>query len=228
MIVAAFLADWLGYGDTGSFGTGQFLLTLMGLIVLLVGLLGERFFALYRDAATILLNTLVLLALVELVAIVIGRTAFQRKHTGIQDLPYYAAQDWSEAYWREANAAENYRYEPYVVWRHRPFSGEMINYDGQGIRQTPGAECGPTAYKVFAFGGSTMLGWGAPDWDTIPAYLQSGFEALVEGPVCVVNLAEDGYGKKVLTSDEQTVRARVDATLAALANAYYETPTMRM
>jgi hypothetical protein len=38
-----------------------------------------------------------------------------------------------------------------------------------------------------------MLGWGSPDWGTIPAYLQAGLEDLVGKPVCVLNLAEDGF-----------------------------------
>jgi hypothetical protein len=193
IIVLAFLADRLGFGDAGSFGIGQFLLALVGFSVLLMGLLGRRFVNLYRDTAIIFLNTLILLALVELTAIVIGRTSFQVKHTGIQDLPYYAAQDWTEAYWQEASPSMGYHYEPYVVWQHLPFSGEMINNDQLGMRRTPGADCVAGAYKVFTFGGSTMLGWGAPDWGTIPAYLQKYFEEFIERPVCVVNMAQDGY-----------------------------------
>lgn len=194
MMALAYLADHLGYGDTGSFGIGQFLLAIAGLAVLLIGLMGRSFFDLYRDAATIMMNTLVLLAFIELVAIIVGRTSFQIKHTSIQDLPYYAAQDWTKTYWREANLSQSYGYEPYIVWRHLPYSSELINYDHQGLRQTPQSDCSVGAYRVFAFGGSTMLGWGAPDWGTIPAYLQRGFEEYLEGPVCVVNLAEDGYG----------------------------------
>ncbi len=193
MMIAAFLADRLGYGDVGSFGIGQLLLALAGLVVSLIGLLGKRFLSLYRQVAVHLLNTLVLLALLELLAILVGRSTFQIRQAGIQDVPYYADQDWSELYWREAGVSESYHYQPYVVWRHLPFSGQMININQEGIRQTPGAECGDGAYKVFAFGGSTMWGWGSPDWGTIPAYLQSGFEALSEGPVCVMNFGEDGY-----------------------------------
>jgi len=193
IIIIAFLADHLGYGDSGSFGIGQFLVALTGLVLLLIGLLGKRFIKFYRDMATLLLNMFVLLACLELGAIIIGRSYFQIKHTAIQDLPYYAAQDWTRTYWQEANLTQSYHYQPYVVWRHLPFSGEMININQEGIRQTPGAECGPTAYKIFTFGGSTMLGWGSPDWGTIPAYLQTGFAALIDRPICVVNLGEDGY-----------------------------------
>jgi len=38
-----------------------------------------------------------------------------------------------------------------------------------------------------------MWGTGSPDWGTIPAYLQKGFEKTRHGPVCVVNFAESAY-----------------------------------
>jgi lysophospholipase L1-like esterase len=58
---------------------------------------------------------------------------------------------------------------------------------------TPGAVCSANSYKVFAFGGSTMWGTGAPDWGTIPAYLEAGLSALRHEPVCVMNFGESGY-----------------------------------
>lgn len=193
LIIIAFLIDRLGYGDPGNFGSGQFLLVIVGLVVFLTGLLGKKIVNFYRGVALILLNTLVLLACLELGAIIVARSLQQVKSAEIQNLPYYAAQDWTQVYWQEAKLAENYAYKPYTIWRHLPFVGQTVNINQEGIRQTPGAECSVGAYKVFTFGGSTMLGWGSPDWGTIPAYLQTELEDQIEGPVCVVNLAEDGY-----------------------------------
>src|SRR5262249_16388989 len=62
-----------------------------------------------------------------------------------------------------------------------------------GIRLTPGAECGANSYKVFTFGGSTMWGTGSPDWGTIPAYLRAHFAASRHGPDCVVNFGESAW-----------------------------------
>jgi lysophospholipase L1-like esterase len=193
IVVLAIFADKLGYGDPGRLGVGQLLLALAGLVVALTGLLGKRILELYRGVAILLLNTLVLLAILELGAIVIARGHQAAESAGIEKLPYYAAQDWTEVYWREAKLAENYRYKPYVGWRHLPFAGETVNINQEGIRKTPGAECNDGAFKVFALGGSTMLGWGSPDWGTIAAYLQSGLDERTARPVCVVNLAEDGF-----------------------------------
>ncbi len=193
-LIVALLVDRVGLGSAGSFGVGQFLLALIGVVLLMTAWLGRRVFALYRDVATILLSTLMLLACIEFAAIVAGRTVFQIRHHAIQDLPYYAAQDWTQSYWSEANVTQGYRYEPYVIWRHTPFSGELLNYDERGLRKTPGSQCGDNSYTVFTFGGSTMLGWGAPDWGTIPAYLHHRLGRSMSRPVCLVNLAEDGYG----------------------------------
>ncbi len=38
-----------------------------------------------------------------------------------------------------------------------------------------------------------MWGWGAPDWGTIPAYLQAELQQRRGGPVCVVNFGEQAY-----------------------------------
>jgi lysophospholipase L1-like esterase len=85
------------------------------------------------------------------------------------------------------------RYHSFVLYRRAPFKGETINVDQEGIRLTPGADCGPHAFKVFTFGPSTMWGTGSPDWGTIPSHLQTGITQLKNGPVCVVNFGESGY-----------------------------------
>jgi lysophospholipase L1-like esterase len=107
--------------------------------------------------------------------------------------PYYRTQPWGAQFWREFVASRKNRYQPHVLWRRAPMTGQTINIDEQGIRVTPGAECIAGSFKVFAFGGSTMWGTGSPDWATIPAYLQSGIKAVKDGPVCVVNFGESGF-----------------------------------
>lgn len=193
LIVFSFLADLLGYGDTGSFGIGQLFLLIVGGIVILIGVFGKRSIQIYQDIAVVFLNTILFILLLELGAIILGRISFRDRQAGIENLPYYAAQDWSKVYWDEARLASGFRYRPYTVWRHTPFQGETINFNEDGIRHTPGADCQPKAIKIFTFGGSTMLGWGSPDWGTIATYLQTGLGELSERPVCVINYGEDGY-----------------------------------
>lgn len=193
LVLVAALADRLGFGSAGSLGVGQVLLGALGVALLLVGLLGRGFKGFYKGLALVFVNTLVLLAGLELGSIVLGRLGMERRVARIEGLPYYEAQEWSALYWREARQAEAYRYEPYVLWRHRPFSGRTVSYDESGHRRVPGRGCAEGDVRLFTFGGSTMLGWGSPDWGTIPAYLQSGLRERTGDPVCVVNMAEDGY-----------------------------------
>ncbi len=185
---------------------GQLLLA--GLVLFLVGLLGRRILTTYRATAVILLTTLLLFLGLELAAgtvLTIARLppvkALLALITGKPNdlvahylaLPYYAEQEWASRYWQEQKLALKKTYHPYVIWRSPAFTGETLNIDQDGIRHTPAAECVPNAYKVFVFGGSVMWGWGAPDWGTIPAYLQAGLRARRNEPVCVVNFAENAY-----------------------------------
>ncbi len=198
ILLAALLLDRLGLGQPGGFGLGQLLLATLGVLLLLAGALGARFTSVYRATAILLLNTLLVLGLVELTAIAVARLGLVPSASRLLlarhlRQPYYAGEEWSENYWREAVAAEAYRYEPYVGWRHAPFEGRTINIDERGLRSTPGSTCVPGAFTLFAFGGSSMWGWGSPDWGTIPAYLQGGLDRRLDRPVCVVNFGEDAW-----------------------------------
>jgi lysophospholipase L1-like esterase len=134
------------------------------------------------------------LLIVELAAMVLaGETAIPfGDDEGWKRVPYYASQDWSQAYWDEFFRIET-RYEPFLLWRSAPFSGSWIEVDDDGVRRTPGAVAAPDALRVLAFGGSAMWGTGAPDHATIPACLQRRLASAVARPVEVVNLAERGY-----------------------------------
>ncbi len=202
MVLVALFADQLGLDHSPAFGTGETLLLVAGCLPLLAGLLGKRLPAAYKGAAIVLLNTAVLLAALELAAVATSTlTGATIGTTGVVDtltdhyhrLPYYAAQEWTSAYWRENAAAAVKQYRPYVGWRRAPFGGETIEVDAAGIRRTPSAECGEGVFTVYTFGGSTMWGWGSPDWGTIPAYLQAELAARHRRPVCVVNYGETAF-----------------------------------
>lgn len=198
ILIFALMADRFGYGEPGRFGSGQFLLALISVAFILIGWQGRKIFNLYHAAALLLLNTLIMLALLELGAIAVARSGIfpayrQNIIEGYKEMPYYSSQVWSDEYFQETRSAENYQYRPYVIWSHQPHSGDLVNVDGEGRRVTPGAQCSANAFKVFAFGGSSMWGWGSPDWGTIPAYLQQDLAARRKDPVCVINFGEDGF-----------------------------------
>jgi lysophospholipase L1-like esterase len=111
---------------------------------------------------------------------------------GHEQLAYYRTRPWGPEYWRELQSLGTH-YMPFTIWRRAPFHGRQIVVDDSGYRRTPGADCRPGAFTVFAIGGSTLWGYGAPDWGTIPAYLQAELARVTQGPVCVRNLGEFGY-----------------------------------
>lgn len=193
LVSMSLAVDRLGFGDVGSFGIGQLLLMLGGIAIVILSLMGRRFLTFYKAGAIIVLNTIILLGFLELVAIVIGKGSFHNRQASIENSTYYEGQDWADMYWKEAGQAQSVRYSPYVIWRHTLFEGETININSGGIRKTPGSECNEDSFEVFAFGGSTMIGWGSPDWGTIPAHLQDGLAQRIDESVCVINLGQDGY-----------------------------------
>ena len=158
---------------------------------------------LYRAIAILTLNMVLFLVTLDLAA-----TAAVKLHGFVsrpasepligegnprETVSYYSSQPWARRYWQEFRLSRKQRYYPYVGWRRAPFEGETINVGRNGIRETPGADCRDGAFKVFAFGESSMWGTGSPDWGTIPANLQKRLEEVGPGPVCVVNFAESAY-----------------------------------
>ncbi len=57
----------------------------------------------------------------------------------------------------------------YVQWKGRPFHGDLINVDDQGIRRTEFNSNDSQALQLSFFGGSTTRGAGVEDKDTIPS-----------------------------------------------------------
>jgi hypothetical protein len=161
----------------------------------------------YRAVAILLLNTLLVFACFELaargvftMARVLATPTAQLVGEGNprETVSYYGAQEWAKQYWDEFRRSRTQRYYPYVGWRRAPFTGHTIAIDQDGVRVTPGADCRANALTVFTFGASAMWGTGAPNWGTIPAYVQQGLAKRQPRPVCVRNFAETGY---VLTQD---------------------------
>jgi hypothetical protein len=185
---------------------------LCGVTLLFVGLLfrastfenlervGQRMTALYKGLGILTLNVFVVFVCLEFGVRVLYKAQAAIVPPALEPVadiransPYYRTQPWAAQYWHEMVESRRNRYQPHVLWRRAPMKGQTINVDEQGIRMTPGAECTDGSFKVFAFGGSTMWGTGAPDWATIPAYLQSGIKALKDGPICVTNFGESGF-----------------------------------
>jgi lysophospholipase L1-like esterase len=84
----------------------------------------------------------------------------------------YGGADWSAGYFDEFRRAVRVDWKPYVEWWQRPFRGAYVTLDERGLRPTPGEETSDReAVRILCFGGSTMMGMGARDDQTIPAVL---------------------------------------------------------
>ena len=84
----------------------------------------------------------------------------------------YGGADWSSGYFDEFRRAVRVDWKSYVGWWQRPFRGAFVTLDERGLRPTPGeATATGEAIRILCFGGSTMMGMGARDDQTIPAVL---------------------------------------------------------
>jgi lysophospholipase L1-like esterase len=84
----------------------------------------------------------------------------------------YGGADWSAGYFDEFRRAVRVDWKPYVEWWQRPFRGAYVTLDERGLRPTPGEKTADgEAIHILCFGGSTMMGMGARDDQTIPAIL---------------------------------------------------------
>jgi lysophospholipase L1-like esterase len=105
----------------------------------------------------------------------------------------YADADWSAAYFDEFHRAVRVDWKPYVEWWQRPFRGTHVTIDERGLRPTPGETEAPAeALHILCFGGSTMMGMGARDAQTIPAVLARRLSELGY-PVAVTNYGQLGH-----------------------------------
>ena len=158
----------------------------------------KRFIKYARDIWLILS-----IALIMLVAIEIGLSlVFYIK--GFSRTPYidgrykadaYPDTSWVVPYYQELEKSGDLRWKSYVYWRRKPYHGEFININSDGIRKTINtatSEFANSAVKVFMFGGSTMWGVGSRDSFTIPSVFAR--EAKNKWINCeVVNFGEFGY-----------------------------------
>ncbi|MEO7360632.1 MAG: SGNH/GDSL hydrolase family protein [Gemmatimonadaceae bacterium] len=197
-IIALVAGDWLRVTRAGETAIpGHIPAMLLGLMFVVLGLLGGKIAAVLRGTALVLLQVVLLVLVVDAVSGAVlwnrARVRNVRQASDMAALPYYKNVPWGIAYWAEFAKSDAQFYIPFTAFRRRPFAGQFINVGADRLRATPGANCAPGSYLVYALGGSTMWGTGAPDSGTIAAYLQRGFAQRVQRPVCVVNFGESAY-----------------------------------
>ena len=184
------VTSWIVYG----FSVRKLTVAAAGGLFFALAAIGDRVVRVYKDVAVVLLNTLVLVVIVEGGAALVLRLVSSSDNVRdgyISD--YFRTQEGGKAYAHELVQADRRNYVPYVIWKDAPFAGQFINIDQDGNRVTPTTRCDSNSYVVFMFGGSTMWGWGATDSQTIPAYFQTELSKSVGRPVCVRNFGQLGW-----------------------------------
>lgn len=116
------------------------------------------------------------------------------RHQRLADLPAYGRADYDVRHLiDEIGKADPIQYLPYVMWRRKPFDGDLINVEQTGLRRTRGNSQHSDPLQVWVFGGSTIWGWGVPDEQTIPSHLARLLNETWEVDSQVWNYGEDGF-----------------------------------
>ena len=109
----------------------------------------------------------------------------------------YGGETWPVQHYRELRLLQE-RWRPYVYFRQKPFSGETISIDQDGLRLTWEPPPAPVdrgmarPVKVLLLGGSSLWGFGARNDRTIPSLVARKLHEAGHR-VEMRNLAEIGY-----------------------------------
>jgi hypothetical protein len=168
----------------------------------------QRFAGGYRAVALITFNTLALFVVVNLVLFVgdgivrylKGRPqpAIVRKY-GVSVLqkvyPSLSKEDLLRLL--EETWTRQLAYEPFTEIKEGAFAGRFVNVDTNGFRRGKNQSLWPPSpenFNVFVFGGSTTFGYGVPDNETVPSFLQDKLASPVAGrKVCLFNFGRAYY-----------------------------------
>lgn len=93
--------------------------------------------------------------------------------------------------WRQTDTI----YSPFVEYRMTPYRGRYFTITEDGFRPNgdPAPDLQAAGPKVFVFGGSTTLGIGVGNDETIPAYIEQALKAAGRADVQVFNFGAASY-----------------------------------
>ena len=109
-------------------------------------------------------------------------------------LPAYDGVDYDpRALLEEVRKSDRAVYEPYTIWKRRPYRGTHTTIDITGSRRTVGNSTSEDALDIWMFGGSAVWGVGAPDHETIPSHLAALLNSTLSIDAKVRNLGRRGF-----------------------------------
>tara|TARA_B100001093_G_C26698577_1_gene957993 strand:+ start:164 stop:1177 length:1014 start_codon:yes stop_codon:yes gene_type:complete len=100
--------------------------------------------------------------------------------------------EWAKDYFREHWDSHYSKWVPYTYYRSKKYTGEYININDSGLRQTKFNRERESSVDVFVFGGSTVYGVGSRDEGTIPSQIAK-IASSHGTPVKVQNFGQMGY-----------------------------------
>ena len=190
MIIVGVLGNSLGLSQGSGFGYGQFFVCIVGVLLVTAGFTGKKFPAVYRSASVILMNTVLLILLVEFISLMVTKVF----HVGSASSPDPRAAMQSEQIRETGLIFPSREFAPFLTWRSAETSLPLMNIDSNGVRHTAYSCDDAGSLEVLTLGGSAMWGWMVPDSMTIPSLLQRNLNSeLGMGTFSVRNYAENGY-----------------------------------
>ncbi|MFK7818259.1 MAG: hypothetical protein AB8G99_06055 [Planctomycetaceae bacterium] len=194
-VTIAALANAIGISE-GPVGKPRFILGAVGVVLMTVGILRRRFFNCYKTAAVILANTALLFLCLEAGAAILNRYVLPQK-----------AELTEEAFIEVSHLRSGPAM--YVGFRGKPYAGELVNVNEQGLRVTPNEVSDGTReaepLEVFTFGGSTMWGEGSAENETIATYLQTKLAAKLNRDVRATN-----HGQRAWVATQSLVQLMLE------------------
>ncbi len=116
-------------------------------------------------------------------------------------LAYQGEESWSYSFIKELKEKTNksefgLRYEPFSLWKHRPFETNFLKYKKNGYRNTINPKLNEKCFsseKIYFYGGSTIAGDGLlRDQDLIPSIVSS--QLALNGKCAEIkNWAQSGF-----------------------------------
>ncbi len=188
LIALALVSDIIGLSAGDGFSRNQCIITALGVVSIVAGLLGRRLPGVYRGAGLILLNSILVFLVFELLSLVAIKI-WNPYSISIRRLKEEVAGDLTA---REVTIVSGH-YVSYLVWCADSLMQGVQSTDERGFRITPGAVDGADSYDIYMFGGSAMWGERVPDSCTIACYLQTCLQESMNCPVCVHNYGQESW-----------------------------------
>ena len=139
----------------------------------------------YISSAIIILNTLILSFVIIFIAWLMQSKEETFQYSKNLDLTTYTTSSKEEAIalgheFDQMADKESFAFFPWTVFISREFKGKLLNVSKKHIRKTVGLvkDNKNPDFVVWAFGGSTLFGWGVSDSQTIASHLQQNLNQL--------------------------------------------------